>query len=41
MAAEKKNLTIDQLISKLAHYEELAHPELYAHVEVSLEYANY
>jgi hypothetical protein len=34
VVAEKKNLTTDQLMSKLAHYEELAHPELYKQVEV-------
>lgn len=32
--AEKKNLTSDQLMSKLAHYEEHAHPELYRAMEV-------
>lgn len=34
LVAEKKNLTLDQLMSKLAHYEENTHPELYERVEV-------
>jgi hypothetical protein len=33
--AQKKNLTSDQLMSKLAHYEEHAHPEKYKQMEVS------
>ena len=36
IVANKKNIDIDALMSKLAHFEELSHPEIYAHVAVSL-----
>lgn len=34
IVAEKKNMTIDQLLKRLAHFEEAAHPDLYSHLEV-------